>query len=42
MNCNVISADVNEIVHQKDSKLTEFTAAMLVTKIIATKINSMK
>ena len=41
MNCNVISADVNEIVPQKDSNLTQFTAAMLVTKIIAAKINSM-
>jgi len=41
MNCKVISADVNEIVPQKDSKLTQFTAAMLVTKIIAAKINSM-
>jgi len=41
MNCNVISADVNEIVPQKETKLTEFTAAMLVTKIIATKINRM-
>ena len=39
--CDVISADVNEIVPQKDSNLTQFTAAMLVTKIIAAKINSM-
>ncbi len=41
LNCKVISADVNEIVPQKDSNLTQFTAAMLVTKIIAAKINSM-
>ena len=41
LNCEVISADVNEIVPQKDSNLTQFTAAMLVTKIIAAKINSM-
>ena len=42
MNCNVISADVNEIVRQKDSSLTQFTAAMLVTKIIAAKIKTME
>ena len=40
--CNVISADVNEIVPQKDSNLTQFTAAMLVTKIIAARINKIK
>ena len=38
----LISADVNEIVPQKDSNLTQFTAAMLVTKIIAARINKMK
>lgn len=37
-NCNIISADVNEIVPQKDTPLTQFTAAMIVTKIIAAKI----
>ena len=36
--CNVISADVNEIVRQEDTPLTQFTAAMIVTKIIAAKI----
>ena len=41
-NCDVISADVNEIVPQKDSNLTQFTAAMLVSKIVAAKIKSMK
>ena len=41
-NCNVISADVNEIVPQQGSNLTQFTAAMLVTKIVAAKIKSMK
>ncbi|RAH14749.1 MAG: agmatinase [Methanobacteriota archaeon] len=38
-NCNIISADVNEIVPQKDTPLTQFTAAMIVTKIIAAKIH---
>ncbi|MCS5525477.1 MAG: arginase family protein [Candidatus Poseidoniaceae archaeon] len=37
-NCEVISADVNEIVPQEDTPLTEFTAAMLATKIIAAHI----
>ena len=41
-NCDVISADVNEIVPQQGSNLTQFTAAMLVTKIVAAKIKSMK
>ena len=36
----VISADVNEIVAQKDSPLTQFTAAMLATKIVANHINA--
>jgi agmatinase len=30
----VISADVNEIARQADSPLTQFTAAMLATKIV--------
>ena len=34
--------DVNEIVPQQGSNLTQFTAAMLTTKIVATKIKSMK
>lgn len=34
-NCDVISADVNEIVAQLDTPLTEFTAAMIATKIIS-------
>ena len=36
--CDVISADVNEIVPQKDTPITQFTSAMIVTKIIAAKI----
>jgi agmatinase len=36
----VISADVNEIVPQIDSPLTQFTAAMLATKIVANHINA--
>ena len=36
----VISADVNEIVPQQDSPLTQFTAAMLTTKIVAHHINA--
>ena len=39
-NCEVISADVNEIVEQKDSPLTQFTAAMLATKVIAAQIKN--
>ena len=39
-NCNIISADVNEIVPQNDTPLTQFTAAMIATKIIAAKINN--
>lgn len=34
----VISADVNEIVAQQDSPLTQFTAAMLTTKIVVNHI----
>ncbi|MDP6869971.1 MAG: arginase family protein [Candidatus Poseidoniaceae archaeon] len=34
-NCQMISADVNEIVPQEDTPLTQFTAAMLTTRIIA-------
>jgi agmatinase len=37
-NCNVISADVNEIVPQEDTPLTQFTAAMIATKIAAAHI----
>ncbi|MBT4065678.1 MAG: hypothetical protein HOE76_00455 [Euryarchaeota archaeon] len=36
--CNVISADVNEIVKQEDTPLTQFTAAMIATKITAAAI----
>ncbi len=39
-NCNVISADVNEIVPQKDTPLTQFTAAMLATRIVAAYISN--
>ena len=41
-NLNVVSADVNEIVPQKDTPLTQFTAAMLVTKIIGCKLNELQ
>lgn len=37
-NCDVISADVNEIVPQEDTPLTQFTAAMIATKVIAAHI----
>lgn len=37
-NCKVISADVNEIVPQSDTPLTQFTAAMIATKICAARI----
>ena len=37
-NVEVISADVNEIVAQKDTPLTQFTAAGLATKIIASHV----
>ena len=36
--CDIVSADVNEIVPQKDTPLTQFTSAMIATKIIAAKI----
>ena len=36
----VISMDVNEIVAQKDTPLTQFTAAMLATKGIIHHINA--
>ena len=38
----VISADVNEIVAQEDTPLTQFTAAMLATKIIAAHLKARK
>lgn len=38
----VISADVNEIVPQKDTPLTEFTAAMLVAKVIGSHLLARK
>ena len=37
-NCDVISADVNEIVPQDDTPLTQFTAAMIATKVAAAQI----
>lgn len=39
-NCQVISADINEIVEQKDTPLTQFTAAMLATKVVAAYIHN--
>lgn len=41
-NCEVISADVNEIVAQQDSPLTQFTAAMLATRIAAARIHALR
>ena len=41
-NATVISMDVNEIVPQKDTPLTQFTAAMLATKGITHHINVRK
>lgn len=41
-NCDVISADVNEIVAQKDSPLTQFTAAMLTARIAAARIHTLR
>ena len=38
----VISADVNEIVAQDDTPLTQFTAAMLATKSIAAHLKARK
>ena len=37
-NCQIISADVNEIVPQDGTPLTQFTAAMIATKVIAAHI----
>ena len=39
---NIISMDINEIVPQKDTPLTQFTAAMLATKGIVNHINKIK
>jgi len=39
-NATVISADVNEIVPQIESPLTQFTAAMLTTKIVVNHIHA--
>ncbi|MED5308532.1 MAG: arginase family protein, partial [Candidatus Thermoplasmatota archaeon] len=41
-NAKIISMDVNEIVPQKDTPLTQFTAAMLATKGIVNHINKRK
>ncbi len=41
-NCDVISADVNEIVPQKDTPLTQFTAAMIATKLVSAHIANMR
>ena len=41
-NCNIISADVNEIVPQEDTPLTQFTAAMIATKIAAAHIAALR
>ncbi|MGY8669520.1 MAG: arginase family protein [Candidatus Poseidoniales archaeon] len=41
-NCDVISADVNEIVAQEDSPLTQFTAAMLTARIAAARIHTLR
>ena len=38
----IVSADVNEIVPQKDTPLTQFTAAMLATKIVASHAKARK
>ena len=38
----VVSADVNEIVPQEDTPLTQFTAAMLATKIVASHAKARK
>ncbi len=42
LNCEVISADVNEIVPQDDTPLTQFTAAMIATKIAAAHIATLR
>ena len=39
-NCEIISADVNEIVPEEGTPLTQFTAAMIATKIAAARIAS--
>ena len=36
--CNVIGADVNEIVPDSEGTLTQFSAAMIATKIVACKL----
>ena len=41
-NCQVISADVNEIVPQVETPLTQFTAAMIATKIAAAHIATLR
>ena len=41
-NACVISADVNEISEQKDSPLTQFTSAMIATKILASHVLARK
>ena len=41
-NCEVVSADINEIVEQKGSPLTQFTAAMLAKVVIACHINNLR
>ncbi len=41
-NCQVISADVNEIVPQVETPLTQFTAAMIATKIAAAHIANLR
>ena len=41
-NCQVISADVNEIVPQEYTPLTQFTAAMIATKITAAHIATLR
>ena len=41
-NCDIISADVNEIVPQVDTPLTQFTAAMIATKVAAAHIANMR
>ena len=41
-NCNIISADINEIVPQEGTPLTQFTAAMIATKIISARIANLR
>ena len=40
--CDIISADVNEIVPEEETPLTQFTAAMIATKIVAARIANMR